>query len=118
MIDFSHFDSLIAIAEYFNTKERCVRAIRDSRWGDGDVVCPYCGGHHCVERKDGRYRCNHCKRNFSVLVGTIFENTKISLVKWISGFQHDISGRQSASHISSQRDYILRLFSLCLLSVI
>lgn len=82
MIDFAHFNSIIEIAEYFNSKDRCLRAIRDSRWENGDVVCPYCGAHHCVERTDGRYRCHHCKRNFSVLVGTIFENTKISLVKW------------------------------------
>ena len=104
MIDFSHFDSLIAIAEYFNTKERCVRAIRDSRWGDGDVVCPYCGGHHCVERKDGRYRCNHCKRNFSVLVGTIFENTKISLVKWFMAMYLISSHKKGISSHQLHRD--------------
>ena len=46
MIDFSHFNSIFELAEYFNSKERCLRAIRDSRWEKGDVVCPYCGGHH------------------------------------------------------------------------
>lgn len=54
MIDFKHFDSIFALTDYFSTEERCRRAIRDSRWAKDDVVCPYCGGHHCVERKDGR----------------------------------------------------------------
>ena len=38
---------------------------------------------HCYEFSDGlRYKCPDCDRIFSVLVGTIFENTKIPLRKW------------------------------------
>lgn len=105
MIDFKNYNSIFELTDYFCTEERCKRAIRDSRWEKGDVVCPYCGGHHCVERKDGRYRCNHCKRNFSVTVGTIFENTKISLRKWfiamclISCHKKGISSVQLATDI-------------------
>ena len=104
MIDFKHFDSIFALTEYFNTEERCKRAIRDSRWEKGDVVCPYCGGHHCVERRDGRYRCNHCKRNFSVLVGTIFENTKIPLRKWFIAMYLISSHKKGVSSCQLGRD--------------
>ena len=85
MIDFSQFNSLIAMTMYFNNEETCKNAIVETRWGKGeqqDVVCPYCGEHHCVIRKDGKFRCNHCKRNFSCKVGTIFEDSNLSLVKW------------------------------------
>lgn len=105
MIDFSRFNSIFELTEYFSTEERCKCAIRDSRWEKGDIVCSYCGKHHCIERKDGRYRCNHCKRNFSVLVGTIFEDTKISLRKWfiamylISCHKKGISSVQLATDI-------------------
>lgn len=105
MIDFTRFNSIFELTDYFCNEERCKRAIRDSRWEKGDVICPYCGGHHCVERKDGRYRCNHCKANFSVTVGTIFENTKISLRKWfiamylISCHKKGISSVQLATDI-------------------
>ena len=105
MVDFSKFNSIFELTQYFDSEERCRRAIRDSRWDRNNVVCPYCGGHHCVERKDGRYRCPHCKRNFSVLVGTIFENTKISLRKWfiamylISCHKKGISSVQLATDI-------------------
>ena len=50
--------------------------------GGDDVVCPYCGKHHCHKRADGRWCCSQCNKNFSEKVGTIFENTKIGLRKW------------------------------------
>ena len=105
MIDFSKFNSIFELTDYFDTDEKCRRTIRDSRWDKHDIVCPYCGEHHCVERKDGRYRCNHCRRNFSVTVGTIFEDTKISLRKWfiamylISCHKKGISSVQLATDI-------------------
>jgi len=107
MIRFSKFSSIYELTSYFSTDEKCRRAIRDSRWENGDVICPYCGGHHCVERIDGRYRCHKCGSNFSVLVGTIFENTKIPLVKWfiamylISCHKKGISSVQLATDIST-----------------
>ena len=67
MIDFSQLDSLIAMTMYFNNEATCRQAILEKRWGVGenqDIVCPYCGQHHCATRKDGKFRCNKCKRNF------------------------------------------------------
>ena len=91
MIDFSKFKSLISLVNYFNTSEMCKQAIIESRWGVGtlqDIICPYCGQHHCHKRKDGRFCCSHCKRNFSCLVGTIFENTKVPIPKWMVAIFH------------------------------
>jgi len=108
MIDFSQFDSLIAMTMYFNNEDVCKNAIIETRWGKGeqqDVVCPYCGGHHCVRRADGRFRCKACKKNFSCLVGTIFQNTKVSLLKWfmamyfVSYHKKGISSYQLAKNI-------------------
>ena len=100
MINFAKFNNIISLTSYFNTKEKCQQAIIESRWSDGDVVCPYCGAHHCSKRGDGRFRCNHCLKNFSCLVGTIFENTKLPLIKWfvamylISSHKKGISSHQ------------------------
>lgn len=44
MIDFSNFNSLVEIALYFDTPAKCKKAIAQSRWADGDVVCPYSVG--------------------------------------------------------------------------
>jgi transposase-like protein len=105
MIDFKKFNSVISLTSYFTSDEKCKQAIIQSRWSDGDVVCPYCGGHHCVVRKDGKFRCKTCRRNFSCLVGTIFENTKLLLIKWflamyfISSHKKGISSYQLATNI-------------------
>ena len=102
MIDFKKFNSVISLTSYFTSDEKCKQAIIESRWSDGDVVCPYCGGHHCAVRKDGKFRCKHCGKNFSCLVGTIFENTKLPLIKWflamyfISSHKKGISSYQLA----------------------
>ena len=45
MIDFKKFNSIISLTSYFNSDDKCKQAIIESRWSDGDVVCPYCGGH-------------------------------------------------------------------------
>lgn len=105
MINFENFDNIIALTSYFNSNEICKQVIAESRWRDGDVVCPYCGERHCKVRKDGNYRCNKCKSNFSCLVGTIFENTKVLLPKWfvamylISSHKKGISSHQLARDI-------------------
>ena len=105
MIDFENFDNIIALTTYFNSNEICKQVITEKRWRDGDVICPYCGEHHCKVRKDGNYRCNKCKSNFSCLVGTIFENTKVPLPKWfvamylISSHKKGISSHQLARDI-------------------
>lgn len=107
MIVFSQFDSLIAMTMYFNNEDVCKDAIIETRWGIGeaqDVVCPYCGQHHCATRKDGRFRCNHCKRNFSCKVGTIFEDSNLSLVKWFIAMYHISSHKKGISSCQLARD--------------
>lgn len=104
-IDFTQFDSLFSVMEYFTTDQICKQTIAQSRWSDSDVVCPYCGGHHCHLCKDNRYLCKHCNHKFNVTVGTIFENTKISLRKWfiamylISSHKKGIASHQLARDI-------------------
>ena len=104
MIDFSQFDSLIAMTMYFNNEDTCKQAIIETRWSDGDVVCPYCGQHHCATRKDGKFRCNKCKRNFSCRVGTIFEDSNLSLVKWFIAMYLISSHKKGVSSCQLARD--------------
>ena len=104
-IDFSNFDNLYSVTDYFSTELICKQVIAQARWAEGDVVCPYCGGHHCHLCKDHRYLCKVCNHKFNVTVGTIFENTKISLRKWfiamylISSHKKGIASHQLARDI-------------------
>ncbi len=103
-IGLDKFNSLFSLITYFKDEETCKEFLVKQRWGNGDVICPYCGKHHCRRRFDGRFRCPECRRNFSVLVGTIFENTKISLVKWFIAMYHISSHKKGISSHQLARD--------------
>lgn len=103
-IDFTRFDSLIAIADYFSTDDICKAVIAQQRWGDGEAVCPYCGCTHTYSCKDGRYSCPECHKKFSVTVGTIFENTKVSLRKWFMAMYLVSSTKKGVSSHQLSRD--------------
>lgn len=78
------FKSILEFQKHFNTDEKCRLFLEERRWG-GEPVCPFCGSDNCTRLKDKkRFQCNEkaCRKQFSVTVGTIYENTKIPLVKW------------------------------------
>ena len=103
MIDFTNFKSLKSVIRHFNNEDICKQTLVEARWG-GDVVCPHCGQHHCTKRKDGRYRCNHCKHNFSCTTGTIFQNTKLPLQKWFIAMYLISSHKKGVSSLQIMRD--------------
>ena len=96
-------DNLFSLTSYFTTEEICKEFLAQQRWGN-DVVCPICGKHHCKQRFDGRYRCDRCKHNFSVISGTIFENTKVSLRKWFIAMYLISSHKKGVSSHQLSRD--------------
>ena len=70
----------------FSTEDACKAYIRDLRWPNG-VACPRCKDTHVheVTKKPFHWQCRKCNKNgyrFSVITGTIFENTKYPLVTW------------------------------------
>jgi len=103
MVDLSKFDSLISLASFFSTDAKCKAVLRESRWGD-EVACPVCGSTHVYERKDGRFMCADCDHTFSVISGTIFENTKISLRKWFMAMYLISSHKKGISSLQLSRD--------------
>lgn len=121
MKELFEFDNLFSLTSYFTTEEICKEFLAQQRWG-GDVVCPICCKHHCKQRFDGRYRCDRCKHNFSVISGTIFENTKVSLRKWfiamylISSHKKGVSSHQLSRDIDvSQKTAWYMLQKICTL---
>jgi transposase-like protein len=71
----------------FDDVDNCIQYLADKRWPDGVVVCPAC------ERRDAVYvplrrvwqcKSRHPKCQFSVKVGTIFEDSPIALGKWLT----------------------------------
>ena len=103
-MNFNRFNSLIELVSFFNSDAVCRNFIKEQRWGN-TVICPYCGSVNCYTCKDGkRFKCRECSNTFSVLVGTIFENTKISLVKWFMAMYLISSHKKGISSLQLARD--------------
>lgn len=81
--DLRDFDSLFQLLDYFTTEEKCEAHLAAIRW-NGEPVCPYCESTkvNTLKGATARYKCYGCRKQFSVKVGTIFHDSKLSLRKW------------------------------------
>lgn len=76
------FNSLIEMMEVFTDEQVCIDHLTAIRWRDG-AYCPHCGSTTVYHFKDKRsHKCGDCRKRFSIRVGTIFEDSKLSLKKW------------------------------------
>lgn len=71
------------VQKKFGTQEKCLNYLEKLRWGK-TVTCSYCDSKRIIKSKSeqGRYKCYNCKKSFSVMVGTIFQDTKLKLPDW------------------------------------
>lgn len=75
--------TLLQAARYFADPNICVQFVAKFRWSDG-VTCPKCQSKRNRFIKTRRiWVCKDCQKNFSVKVGTIFEDSAIPLDKWL-----------------------------------
>lgn len=75
--------TLVGAIRYFADPDRCLSFVANLRWPNGPV-CPRCGGVDPLFLKTRRlWKCRACKKQFSVKVGTIFEDSPIGLDKWL-----------------------------------
>jgi transposase-like protein len=70
----------------FADADNCVEYLVARRWPDGVVSCPTCGRknpRYIAERKVWQCSIKHAKRQFSIKLGTIFEDSPLGLDKWL-----------------------------------
>lgn len=66
----------------FSTEEACLQYMVDSRWPEG-FACPICqhkDAYWLPKRK--LYQCKGCKRQTSVMAGTVMHRSKVPLQTW------------------------------------
>ncbi|MFA7381502.1 MAG: IS1595 family transposase [Bacteroidia bacterium] len=99
------FTNLIDLITTFNTEEKCSRYIAAKRWGD-KPVCPHCNNDNNVYAfSDGiYYKCGACRKKFTVRVGTIFQDSKIPLVKWFPAIYLFTSHSKGISSMQLAKD--------------
>lgn len=75
--------TLMEAIRYFKDPDTCHEFVTATRWPDG-VVCPHCGSVEIGHIKSRRmFQCKSCRKQFSVKAGTIFEDSPLSLDKWL-----------------------------------
>jgi transposase-like protein len=72
-----------AIAHFADPERAFVYAV-NWRWPDGVITCPRCGhDKHSFVKTRLLWFCKGCKKQFTVKVGTIFEDSPIGMDKWL-----------------------------------
>src|SRR5271154_2344380 len=92
---------------YFADAKNCNEFLAGLRWTDGKVVCPHCGSDRIVYlEKQNRYKCygKHPKSQFSLKVGTIFEDSPIGLDKWLCAMWLVVNCKNGISSCEIARD--------------
>ncbi len=78
--------TLLEAIRYFSDLEVATQHVAATRWPDGPV-CPACGlvdEKHYYLKSRRVWKCRSCKKQFSVKLGTIFEDSPIGLDKWLA----------------------------------
>jgi transposase-like protein len=81
-----HPKTLQAAIVYYADPDNCLNHLVAQRWPDG-VTCPTCGSkdvRFIATRRIWECKSKHAKKQFSVKVGTIFEDSPIGLDKWLT----------------------------------
>ncbi|HEY3064167.1 MAG TPA: IS1595 family transposase [Methylomirabilota bacterium] len=79
--------TMVEAIRYFADPDISLTFLAALRWPDGQVVCPQCGSREVTFlREYRRWKCRtkHPRQQFSIKVGTIFEDSPIGLDKWLA----------------------------------
>lgn len=100
--------TLITLMQRFSTEEQARELLESIRWPEGPI-CPHCGIVGNATKMQGKahrpglYQCNDCRGQFSVTVGTIFEDSHIPLNKWLIAFYMMCASKTQISALQLQR---------------
>lgn len=103
MMEFKNYKELMA---KLSDEKVCREAMEQWRW-NGEPFCPHCNGTKTHKLKDGKtYRCMEktCRKDFTVTIGTIFENSKIPLSTWIAAIFVITAHKKGISSLQLSRD--------------
>jgi transposase-like protein len=100
-------------AVHFHDEKAAFAELESLIWPHGPV-CPHCGGKERIYKlqgvrtkpskknpegveRHGLKKCGHCRKQFTVRVGTIFEDSHIPLHKWFQAIHLMVSSKKGIS---------------------
>ncbi len=114
--------NLATLPKYLTDEAEAWTLLERLRWPDDEPVCPHCGTkdakHYYISAKSGErvtkagnvsyrriWRCRDkaCRKQFSVLVGTIFESSKLPVSKWLLALYLTSAAKNAISALELQR---------------
>ncbi len=117
--------NLASLAKVFADEDLAREFLENKRWPNGPQ-CPRCGSTKAYaltpkaeSRKPvrkGVYCCAKCRRQFTVKIGTIFEDSHIPLHKWLMAFHLMASSKKGISSMQLHRELGITLKSAWFLS--
>lgn len=98
---------------YFCNELVCAEYLEQQRW-NGNPICPHCGSEHYYrtktrfkhpELKDYKdFFCKACRKKYTVLTGTAYESSKISLKLWLTALYLLVSHKKGISSCQLAKD--------------
>jgi len=96
--------SFLQVVKMFPDQKTARKYLEGRLWPKG-ARCPTCGkGERITARKDGFYRCNACKLDFTVRTGTIFERSHVELHKWLYAMYLLVTARKGISSMQLSKE--------------
>lgn len=98
--------NLATLSALFTNEDAARRFIESKRWPNGPV-CPHCSStqvYTLTAKSDSRrpvrpgvYKCGVCRKQFTVRIGTIFEESHVPLSKWLMAIHLMTSSKKGIS---------------------
>ncbi len=96
--------STFQLFQMFPDQESARLYLESRLWPEG-ARCPVCGlPERVTARKEGYYRCNQCREDFTVRTGTIFERSHVPLHKWLYAMYLLVTSRKGISSLQLSKE--------------
>jgi transposase-like protein len=90
---------------YFSNPDLCFQYAIKLRWPEGDIACPRCEStEHSFISTRRIWFCKGCKKQFTVKVGTIFEDSPLGMDKWMTALWLLVNCKNGISSCEVARD--------------
>ena len=92
------------LVQQLSTQDACLDYIASIRWSAG-FVCPKCGCQQFWKSNRLQRLCAKCRRQTSVLAGTLFQDTKLPLTVWFQMIWWFVGPKNGASALSLMQNF-------------
>ena len=99
-----HPKNYIDLVSKFSTQGSCLEYLASVRWPEG-FACSRCCEKQFWRSKRGLLVCSQCEYQTSILTGTLFQDTKLSLPVWFQLIWWFMGQKSGASALSLQKNF-------------